>query len=265
MATTAFAQDEPTADTILATVNGKDITVGHVIALTNRLPDRFQALDDKQLFQGVLDQLIQQTSLAGNVDTNRKSIQLAIENETRALLASETLSKIEAEATTEDKVLAAYNAQYAEVEASKEYNAAHILVEKEEEAKAIIAELEGGADFAELAKTKSTGPSGPNGGALGWFGLGRMVPAFEQAVVAMEKGGYSAPVQTQFGWHVIHLTDVRDMPKPALVEVRAELIDKMKTEAVSAHLAALEGETEIVRSDVEVDPSIIRKTELLDQ
>lgn len=265
LATSATAQDEVTADTVVATVDGRDITMGHVIALTNRLPERFQALEDEQLFQGVVDQLIQQTALSANIDANRKSVQLAVENETRALLASEALTVIEDAATTEELVLAAYEEQYTNAEPSVEYNAAHILVETEETANELVTALEGGAVFADLAKEKSTGPSGPNGGALGWFGLGSMVPEFEQAVVGLEKGGVSAPVKTQFGWHVINLIDKRDTPVKPLVEVRAELIDKMKTKAVAAHLEQLQSKTEIVKPEIEFDPSIIRKTDLLDK
>lgn len=265
LATGVSAQDETTADTVVATVNGRDITMGHVIALTNRLPERFQALPDAQLFQGVVDQLIQQTALAEGVDTNRKSVKLAVENETRALLASEALTKIENAATTEELILAAYAEQYTNAEPSMEYNAAHILVETEKTAKELVVALKGGAVFADLAKEKSTGPSGPTGGALGWFGLGRMVPEFEQAVVGLEKGGISDPVKTQFGWHVINLVDKRETPVKPLVEVRAELIDKMKTKAVAAHLEQLQGNTEIVKPEIEFDPSIIRKTDLLNK
>jgi len=91
-----------------------------------------------------------------------------------------------------------------------EYKARHILVKEETEAVAIIAELDKGGDFAELAKTKSTGPSGIQGGDLGWFSSDQMVPPFSEAVDKLEKGSYTkTPVQTQFGWHVIILEDKR--------------------------------------------------------
>ena len=263
MATTAIAQDTPTAETVVASVNGKDITVGHVIALASRLPERFRQLPDADLYKGVLDQLIQQTTLSTGVDVNQKAIQLAIENETRALLASETLTKVEEAATTEELIEKAYVDQYTDAKGEEEYRAAHILVKTEEEAKELVTTLEGGADFAELAKEKSTGPSGPRGGDLGWFGLGQMVPEFEQAIVALEPGTISAPVKTQFGWHVMKLNEKREKPKPALVEVRSQLIDDMKTKAVSNHLEKLELTADVQRAEVEIDPSIIRNTDLL--
>ena len=115
----------------------------------------------------------------------------------------------------------------------------------------------------ELAKEKSTGPSGPRGGDLGWFGLGQMVPEFEQAIVALEPGTISAPVKTQFGWHVMKLNEKREKPKPALVEVRSQLIEDMKTKAVSNHLEKLDLTADVQRAEVEIDPSVIRNTDLL--
>ena len=265
MATTAPAQDAPTAQTVLATVNGKDITVGHVIALTRRLPERFQQLDDKDLYQGVLDQLIQQTALASDVDTSKKSIQIAIENETRALLASETLTKIENEAVTDELVQAAYDEAYADAPAAMEYKASHILVETEEEAKELVKTIKDGADFAETAKEKSTGPSGPNGGDLGWMAKGRTVPEFENAMIALEPGEVSEPVKSQFGWHIIKLAETREAPKPTLEEVRDQLVDQMKTQAVAEHMQTIEDSAEINRVEIDLDPAIIRNTDLLDK
>ena len=263
MATTAIAQNAPTAQTVVATVNGQDITVGHVIALASRLPERFQQLPDADLFKGVMEQLIQQTTLSVDVDVNQKAIQLAIENETRALLASEALTKIEDAATTEELIEKAYGEQYTDTKGDEEYRAAHILVKTEDEAKELVTTLEGGADFSELAKEKSTGPSGPRGGDLGWFSLGQMVPEFEQAVVALEPGTISTPVKTQFGWHVMKLNEKREKPKPALVEVRAQLMDSMKTKAVGDHIKKLQLTADIQRVDIEIDPSVIRNTDML--
>lgn len=264
MATVAPAQDAPTAQTVLATVNGKDITVGHVIALTRRLPERFQQLEDKDLYKGVLDQLIQQTALAADVDTSKKSVQIAIENETRALLASETLTQIEDAATTDELVQAAYDEAFANAPAEMEYKASHILVETEEEAKELVKTLNDGADFAETAKENSTGPSAPSGGDLGWMTKGRTVPEFENAMIALEPGEVSVPVKSQFGWHVIKLAETREAPKPTLEDVREQLVEQMKAQAVAEHMETIEDSADIKRVEIEFDPSIIRDTELLD-
>lgn len=116
------------------------------------------------------------------------------------------------EPVADDRVRALYDEQVAGG-TLREYNARHILVEAEETATALIARLDAGEDFAELAAAESTGPSGPNGGDLGWFGEGRMVEPFFNATIALEPGKYSAePVQTRFGWHIIKLEETRDQP-----------------------------------------------------
>ena len=168
-------------------------------------------------------------------------------------------------AITPEAVQAAYDARFDGVPATTEYNASHILVETEETALAVIEEITGGADFAETAQTRSTGPSGPNGGQLGWFGTGAMVPSFEAAVVALEVGGVSAPVQTQFGWHVIILNDTRVKERPTLEEVRGELEEDVRAAAVDARIAELTTEADIDQPDVtDVDPAVLKDLTLVD-
>jgi peptidyl-prolyl cis-trans isomerase C len=112
------------------------------------------------------------------------------------------------ESISASDVKARYDKEVAATPPEEEISARHILVEAEEEAKALITELDAGKDFAELAKEKSTGPSAGNGGDLGYFTKGRMVPEFEAAAFALEKGQYGKePVKTQFGWHVIKVEE----------------------------------------------------------
>lgn len=263
LGTLASAQDAPTASTVLATVNGTEITVGHVIALTSRLPDQYQGIADETLFNGVLDQLIQQTAIGAEADRDSLGIKLALENENRALLAGEVLTAISAAAVTDEAVQAAYEKEYVDIKHETEYKASHILVKTEEEAKALIAELNGGADFAALAKERSTGPSGVSGGDLGWFIGARMVPEFGEAVATMELGAISEPIKTQFGWHVIKLFETRDEQPPALEDVRAKIEDKLKGPAISAAIKRLEAAATITRTTDGIDPSIVRQTDLL--
>ena len=137
-------------------------------------------------------------------------------------------------------------------------------VETREDADGIKSELDEGADFAELAKQKSTGPSGPNGGALGWFGLGAMVPEFETAVVALEPGQISQPVQTQFGWHVILLNDTRKAKAPELDQVRAEIEAELRQKAVEERIAELTEQGEIEKPQIEdLNPEILRNLDLV--
>ena len=264
-ASVGFAQDEMTADTVIASVNGTEITLGHVIVLRQQLPSEYQSLPDEVLFEGIINQLIEQTLLADQTtaDSVPREVELALENERRALLSGVQIEALARQDVSEEAVQAAYDEAYGNLPAEPEFNASHILVETEEEALALIETLNGGADFAELAIEKSTGPSGPNGGELGWFGLGMMVPEFEEAVSGMEAEGISAPVQTQFGWHVVRLNDKRDKPAPTLEETRPTLMDAIRQQAVEDAIAALTEGADITRPDEGFDAALMRDTSLL--
>jgi peptidyl-prolyl cis-trans isomerase C len=128
------------------------------------------------------------------------------------------------EKITEEEMKAFYDKEVGSKPAEKEVKARHILLKEEKEALDVIKELDGGADFAELAKKKSTGPSGPRGGDLGFFGKGQMVPAFEQAAFGLEKGKYTkTPVKTQFGYHVVLVEESREAPKPSFDEMKGNI------------------------------------------
>ena len=259
------AQDEPSVDTVVATVNDTEITLGHMLVARASLPQQYQQLPDDVLFQGILDQLVQQTALADSFTGELPPrVTLSIENETRSLTAGEAIEGVMAEDVSDEELQAAYDAQYKDAEPEQEFNASHILVETKEEADAIKAELDGGADFAELAKEKSTGPSGPGGGSLGWFGPGMMVPEFEEAVAGMEAGGVSEPVETQFGWHVIKLNETRTGEAPVLEDVREELETQVRQTKVQEAIESLTEAAEVDRSAAEgIDPTVLKNIEWL--
>jgi peptidyl-prolyl cis-trans isomerase C len=128
------------------------------------------------------------------------------------------------DAVTEAQAKAAYEEQVAKLKPEPEVRARHILVKTEQEAKDIIAQLKGGADFNELAKKSSDGPSSNAGGDLGYFSRGQMVKAFEDAAFALEAGAVSAPVQSDYGWHVIKVEDKRNRPVPGFDEVKDQIM-----------------------------------------
>jgi peptidyl-prolyl cis-trans isomerase C len=195
-------------------VNGNDITVGHLVTMRAMLPAQYQELPAQILFDGMLEQLVQQQVLADvAAEDMTEAMQLGLENERRAFLAASFVEGVAMEEITDEELQAEYDALTPPPIRSQEFNASHILVETEEEAQALIDALGEGADFAELAAESSIGPSGPNGGQLGWFTAGMMVPEFEVAVFELEAGEVSAPVQTQFGWHVILLNDIANRPR----------------------------------------------------
>ena len=265
--TASAAQAEPSADTVVASVNGTEITVGHMILVRESLPEQYRNLPNEQLFDGILEQLIQQTLLADLIgDNDSREIRLTLENDRRLMKASQAVEELSAQAIGEDEIAASYDDRYADADMGMEYDASHILVETEEAAVNLIDKLQAGADFVELAKEFSTGPSGPGGGALGWFGLGMMVPPFEAAVVAMEKGAISSPVKTDFGWHVIKLNDTRAISAPALDEVRGEIIAELQRIAIERRIDELRQQATISRTPVEdIGVEVISQSELMSE
>ncbi|MVO16562.1 peptidylprolyl isomerase [Parasedimentitalea huanghaiensis] len=255
----------PHANTVVAVVNGEEITIGHMILSRATLPAQYQQLPADVLYNAILDQLIQQTALKQALHGEVPHyIELSLENESRSLLAAEVIETVMRKATTEEDLLAAYEAEYSDGDGGDEFNASHILVETEEEAQIVKLELDAGANFATLAQEKSTGPSGPSGGELGWFGKGRMVPEFEEAVLKLKSGEVSDPIQTQFGWHVIILNERRKTSAPEFEAVREELATKLQNEAVEARVNELTTSAEIERPEVEdLDPAILQNLDLV--
>ena len=252
------------ANTILATVGETKITLGHVIALQSRLTTQYKNLDDSTLFNGILDQLIQQAVVAENVKKqNFSEIKYEYENQIRTYLANLYIEKITLRKLSETRIKEFYESQYKISAADKEFNASHILLETEPEASEVQSMLKANKDFSELAKTRSTGPSGPSGGNLGWFSKGMMVPPFEKAVLGLKVGEISDPIQTQFGWHIIKLIDVREKAIPSLEEVRPEIEQSLRQEDVKTEIQNLTSKTEVIRSETSINPSIIRNIELI--
>ncbi len=254
-------------DTVLATVNGTEITLGHLITMRARLPQQYQQVPDEVLYDGILSQLVDQQLLAERQEADdglSKGGKLFIENETRGILANEALTKFMERPVDEAEIEAAYAEQYGSLEPDQEFHASHILVETEEEANDLVTALEVGTDFAELAREKSTGPSGPQGGELGWFGRGAMVPEFEATVLTLEKGEVSAPVQTQFGWHVVKLNDIRDVPLPTLDETRDQLSAEINQKAFEAEIETMRAAADIDQPDLGIPVTAISQFELLE-
>lgn len=262
--TPVLAQEEaPNANTVLAVVDGQVITLGQVIMLRTQLPEQYLSAPDDILFKGILNQLIDQTLLAEYLERDTPEIRISLENEARSLRAAAVISDVIKENVTEDMIQAAYDKIVADLPEEPEYNASHILVKTEDEAKELVKELENGADFAELAKEKSTGPSGPNGGELGWFGKGMMVPEFETAVTSLEVGQISAPVQTQFGWHVVKLNDKRIKPAPTLDELRDQITQQLQAKVLDERIAEIRDGATIEDMSDGIDPALIKDYDLI--
>ena len=262
----AVAEDM-TADSVVATVNGTNITLGQMIVLRGTLSEQYQALPDDVLFKGILEQLIQQTMLEQSLgDKITKRDQIAVENNKRGYLSGIALQAVVGASVTDAALQAAYDARFKDATAKTEYHAVHILVATEDEAKAIKTELDGGADFAELAKAKSTDTgSGANGGDLGWFGTGAMVKPFEDAVIAAKVGEVTAPVQSDFGWHLIKVMETRIAAAPPLDDVRDELASEIEQKAIETHIKTLTDAATITRPGMEFDPKSLRVETIVDK
>jgi peptidyl-prolyl cis-trans isomerase C len=254
------------ANAVVATVNGTAITLGHLIVLRANLPEQYQNLPDDVLYKGILNQLIQQAALAQSAEsTVTLRDTLAIENDQRGYMAGVALQGVAEAAITDEALQKAYDAKFADAVEAKEYHAAHILVATEEEAKDLKAQIDAGASFADLAKAHSSDGAAANGGDLGWFSQGMMVKPFEDAVLAMDVGKVSDPIQTQFGWHLINLTETRIKAAPTLDEMRDELASAIEQAAVDAHIQSITDAAKIERPGEGFDPALMRDQSLLDK
>ena len=265
LSTAAVAQDV-TADTVVATVGDTEITMGEVIIARTQLPQQYAQFPAEQLFDGLVEQLIQQQLLADELTELPAKIKYAISNERRALMAGEVITDISVTDVTIEMVQAAYDERFANAEEITEFNASHLLVETEEEAAAAKVRIDEGAAFADVARDVSTGPTGPNGGNLGWFGPGAMVPEFETAITALEVGGVSDPFETQFGWHVATLNELRSQEQPTFEDMQRALTAELQEAAVTQRLEALAAAQQVVKPEPgQFDPALINDLSLLDQ
>ncbi len=240
----SFAQqDGAEADPVVARVDGAPIHRSDVLELAGTLAPQYQA-QIEQIFPLLIERLIDFTLLgkagraAGLADDDEVKARVA-RAEDQAVREVYLTRAVEAELTVE-RLQARYTASLELNPPKTEHKASHILVETEERAKEMIALLDGGADFAELAREHSTGPSSSNGGDLGYFTSDQMVSEFSATAETLQPGEFSkAPTQTQFGWHVIKVEDRRTAEQPPYEEVEQALREDMSRETVQKIFADL--------------------------
>ncbi|MCP4320246.1 MAG: peptidylprolyl isomerase [Hyphomicrobiales bacterium] len=222
------AHAQETEDKVIATIGGKPVYQSELTFAETDLDPQFSRLPADQRTAAALSALLdikliaQQAENAGLGKDDVFKRRLAFLKD-RALHNEYFRTRV-VDSLTEEAVMKRYDEEVAATPPETEVKARHILVDSEEQAKAVVAALDGGKDFIELAKEKSTGPSGPQGGDLGYFTRGRMVPEFEEAAFALETGTYTKePVKTQFGWHIIKVEDKRDTPPPEFKQVADQI------------------------------------------
>jgi peptidyl-prolyl cis-trans isomerase C len=240
----------PSGDTTIATVNGKEVPLDLFRLYFAERARQSNAANtpefQNQTFNEFLNILVTAQDAERKDLDEQPAVQHALELQRMQLLSRLALQDQAQTAQPADEALQkAYDERYAQGDRT-EYKARHILVKTKEEAQELIKELDKGADFAELAKAKSQGPTGKSGGDLGWFDPTQMVPPFTSAVSAMKPGEHSKePVQTQFGWHVILLEETRQAEPPALADVKDELAAGLQRDSLANYVAELRNEAKI--------------------
>ncbi len=256
-------QAEPTmaedAEIVVATVNGLEITRLDLRLFLEELPDQVRGLPIEMMFDQIVDRLVRRKLLSASarnegLDQDSEVMAMLAFQAERILERALVLRALETQ-VTDEKLRAAYDVAVADRPAEEEVWARHILLETEADAISAIEQLNGGADFAALAKERSTGPTGPNGGDLGYFKREAMVAEFAEAAFAMTPGDYStAPVKSQFGWHVILVEDRRTAAAPDFETLRPELAETVSRSVVTDLQQQMLADAEIVKFNLDGTP-----------
>lgn len=243
-------------DIMVGDVNGEPIFLNEVMRLAEQLPAEYRQRPLESYFDGLVDDVIDsrlaavagaESGLSEDPDVSRLMKTAALRVLAEAWIAREVNSSI-----TEEGLKANYDLFVADSASREEVKARHILVQEEGKARSIIEKLSDGADFVELAKSESTGPSGPNGGDLGYFPRGAMVPIFEAAAFELEANTFTTdPVQTQFGWHIIKVEDKRVTQAPSFEEMKSKLRQNMLNQNLGRILEELRASATINRRNFE--------------
>lgn len=242
-------------DAVVATVDGVAITEAELTLAERDLDPQFSQLPPEQRRAAALSALIEIKLLAAKAEADGLGEDPEFKQRMdflrqRALHSALVEQEIAAK-VTDEAVRARYDAEMANTPPRNEVHARHILVKTKEEADAIIAQLDDGGNFEELANANTTDPSGKTtGGDLGYFGQGQMVPEFEKAAFALEPGSYTKePVQTQFGFHIIKVEDKRAQQPPAFEQVKEQIRSLLLRESYFELASSLRAEATIDIAD----------------
>ena len=223
---------------VAAKVNNHIISAQDVLNAVNTLPENVKTKPLSEIYPRIINELINKhliTKRAYNekLDLDQNVLNLIQKNKD-SILAKYWLNNYIKNETSEENIKNFYNEYVKSFQEYTEVNASHILVKTKNEAVSIINKLKSKSQFSELAKTFSIGPSGKNGGNLGWFGPGQMVKEFEKAAFLIEKGNISQkPIKTKFGFHVIKVNDIRNAKPKKLYEIKKNIIEKITKVSLS--------------------------------
>ncbi len=243
----ADAPAKPSGDQVLATVNGDAIRMADIQEAAENLPDQYRSIPVERLMSVLLNQLLLAEGKRQNLDA-APEVQKRVDNFRDRAIQQVLLENVVRKSVTDDALQSLYKKYLSENPPKEEVSARHILVDNEADAKGIIVQLRGGADFAGLAKQKSKDPAAQNGGDLGFFGKDEMVREFADAAFGMKTGEISAaPVKTQFGWHVIKVEDRRAANPVTFEEARQDLFNQLSQQSVSQFIETLRTNAKIER------------------
>ena len=254
----------PPGNTVVARVDGSELHLSDVEAAQQNLPPQAQKMPIEQIYPALLDRLVDGMLIteAGRKDhlDQDPELQSRLKRYEDRLIQEAYLNRAIKAAETEERLAGRYQTFIKDKAEREEVHARHILVKTEAEAKALIAELDKGADFADLAKKDSIDPGGKSGGDLGYFGHDDMVKEFADAAFALPAGQYTkAPVKTQFGWHVIRVEDHRAGKPPSFEEARQEVSQLVARDVVEAELKGLRSAARIETFGLDGKPMPVAK------
>jgi peptidyl-prolyl cis-trans isomerase C len=262
------AQPAPTADPVVARVDKSEIHRSDMVTALNSMPPQVQQMQMSQIYPLLIDRMVdikliaaagRAAGLASDPEVKRK----VAEAEDRAIQEAYLDGKVKKQ-ITDEAIRKKYQEELAGNPPEEEVHARHILVAKEEDAKAIIAQLQKGADFATLAKSKSTDGSAKEGGDLGFFSHDEMVPEFADAAFAMKPGEISkVPVKTQFGYHVIKVEERRKQDAPTFDQAKEAIAGEMQQELTQAAVKELLAKAKVERFDIDGKPFVAPMPTLL--
>ena len=247
-------------DVVVATVDGAPIRMSDVELAFQGLPAQYRSLPLPMVFGALLQQLVDRKLVANAAEKSdigdEPEVAKRLELARQSVLQQAFLSRRVEPKLTEENLRARYEKDIASKPGAEEISARHILVASEDEAKAVLKAIRDGADFAEQAKAKSIGPSGPRGGDLGFFKAEDMVPDFSQAAFALKEGEISEPVQTEFGWHVIKVDERREQPAPTFEDSADELRNTVAQEVVAEIMEGLREKADIKTFNPDGTPQV---------
>ncbi|MBT4491353.1 MAG: peptidylprolyl isomerase [Rhodospirillaceae bacterium] len=245
-------------DQVVAVVKGSKVLFRDVRLAQESLPQQYRGMTLDQLYKPLVQQLVERrlVLLAAEAENlaDKAEVAARIAQARARILEQAYITDKVAAVATEETLRASYAADKTMAKGPDEVRASHILVETQEEADAIVAELKKGGDFAAIAKEKSKGPSGAKGGDLGFFTKDKMVPEFASAAFALKTGEISAPVKTGFGWHVIKVTDRRQGKGPTFAEQAPALRQAVAQTVVAEILANLTKDADIEIFELDGSP-----------